>query len=81
MFMYSYCYVCSVCSVFIVFFSVLFVCKCILYYCHRVSIQLQFNKYIISSITSIPKHASYKISRIRRAATTVNFLQLLHDMQ
>ena len=38
MFMYSYCYVCSV---FIVLLYVLFVCKCVLYYCHRVSTQLQ----------------------------------------
>jgi hypothetical protein len=26
---------------FIVFFCVLFVCKCVLYYCHRVSTQMQ----------------------------------------
>ena len=40
--MYSYCYVCSsVYSVFIVSFCVLFECKCVLYYCHRVSTQLQ----------------------------------------
>jgi hypothetical protein len=42
MFMYSYCYVCSVVySVFTVLFYVLFVCKYVLYYCHRVSTQLQ----------------------------------------
>ena len=34
-------YVRSVYSLFIVLFYVLFVCKCVLYYCHRVSTQLQ----------------------------------------
>jgi hypothetical protein len=35
------------CFVSIVLFCVLFVCKCVLYYCHRVATQLQL-KYIIS---------------------------------
>ena len=48
--MYSFCYVyiflllfmfCSVYSLFTALFCVLFVCKCVLYYCHRVSTQLQ----------------------------------------
>jgi hypothetical protein len=38
MFMYSYCYVFSVQGV---LFIVLFVCKCVLYDCHRVSTQFQ----------------------------------------
>jgi magnesium-transporting ATPase (P-type) len=39
---------CVVLYIFFVFFSVMFVCKCVLYYCHRVATQLQFNKFFIS---------------------------------
>ena len=36
----NFCVVCIVCFV---SFSVLFVCICVLYYCHRVATQLQLN--------------------------------------
>jgi hypothetical protein len=40
-------YFCVVLCIFcFVLFCVLFVCNCVLNYCHRVTTQLQFNKYI-----------------------------------
>ena len=44
------------CFVLIVLFFVLFVCKCVLYYCHRVATQLQLNiSYHIKTSSNITK--------------------------
>jgi hypothetical protein len=60
--MYFYCYayvfllLCMFCSVYSVSLccSVLFVCKYVMYYCHRVSTQLRITNYInISSNTGL----------------------------
>jgi hypothetical protein len=42
------CIFCVVCIVCFVTFCVLFVCKCVLYYCHRVATQLQLTNVYIS---------------------------------
>jgi len=53
---------CVLCS--IVFFFVLFVCKCVLYYSHGVSTQLQLTKYVISyHIIHMTEKTSWKAQR------------------
>jgi len=82
MFMNSYCYVyvflllcilivmyvpfCVFC--FIVLFCTLFLCKCVLYYCHRVSTQLQSTNILeIDSVTLHPLiECVRKIAKIDR---------------
>ena len=66
-FMYSYCYVyvllllcmfCSLHSVYILLFCVIFVRKCVLYFCNRVSTQLHLTN--ISVPVSINKDVTNK---------------------
>jgi len=41
MFVYSYCYACSVSGILFPYVVLCILCKCALYYCQRVSTQLQ----------------------------------------
>jgi hypothetical protein len=56
-----YCFCVVLCIVCFLSFCVLFVCKCVLYYCHQVSIQLQ--------LTNISYHIHFT-SLFRRAVST-----------
>jgi hypothetical protein len=53
------CYLCFL--LLFMLFYVLFVCRCVLYYCHRVATQLQLNIYISYHIISYIKYISYLI--------------------
>ena len=83
--MYSYyvylflllCMLCSVHSVCIVLFYVLFVCKCVLYYCHRVSTQLELTN---TSYHIISYHIiSYQATLI--SALNIHRIHLSYTLQ
>ena len=70
------CMFCSVCSVFIVLFYVLFVCKCVLYYCHRMSTQLQLTN--ISNMLSLLLHrASCRFTKYHTTNKCTNFMSFI----
>ena len=59
MFVYSYCYVCSVLYfLFVVLFCILLVCKCVLYCCYWLSTKLQLTNmsyHIRKTVLSVDK--------------------------
>ena len=58
--MSSYCYYVPFCVFCLtVLFCVLFVCKCVLYYCHQVSIQKQLPNITKTKLRGLSPHANY----------------------
>jgi hypothetical protein len=64
MFMYSYCYVCSVLDIlFDCVVLCIFLCKCVLYYYHRVSTQFQLTNISYHISPSYHKESYEEVSR------------------
>ena len=59
---------CVLCIICFVSFCVLFVCKCVLYYCHRVDTQLQ-----LTNISIIYRIVSYRIVSYRVAYHIISY--------
>ena len=70
MFMYSYCYVCSVPGVLLHYVVLCIVCKYVLYYCHRVSTQLQLTNISYQGGRGPPGDSCAMIKEIRSKKIT-----------